>query len=222
MAGTMLFIPTMDKAKSKKQKGLYLNLAFCPLSVKQGRWWTPVTSMFVHSNRTHLTNNVLSLATEADVTIEHSKLRDSFICFIGGGLLPCLPGLGREYVERQRLENIVGDEHAPEWYKKWSTKHIISPAASFIVRRRKSVGCSSGVSALQGLNCMILIEQLLTLCAGCDSQRQKTGSIWSARRVGQILRRTFIVCAHLQDFANDLNKMTSPQSMTVGHFDHYD
>lgn len=68
-------------------KMVYLSLVFRPINFLQGEVWTPVTSLFIHANFTHLMGNMAFLYVFGN-TVEDSLGAKALIAtFLTGGIL---------------------------------------------------------------------------------------------------------------------------------------
>lgn len=176
MLGIMAQIPTLDKASMLDEwrggstspftyQFLKRNFVFSRAAWKEGRWWTAVSHMFLHGDQEHLMSNALGLATAGYPVAKHFGVASCYSVFLGGGIFTAVSGLGQAYQELRKLV-MPSQEDSSSWWPEsfirdtWNEK-FAPTTASFLSNHVGRLGCSAGISALNGMNVMRLIDQIV-------------------------------------------------------------
>ena len=70
--------------------------------VAKGRWWTPLTSAFVHRDDDHLARNLLALLSLAPAVVNEHGGAALYLVFLGGGASYMTLGCGAALRRRQQ------------------------------------------------------------------------------------------------------------------------
>jgi membrane associated rhomboid family serine protease len=127
--------------------------------------------MFLHENLQHLESNMSVLVPASYSVSRHFGVMHCVGVFFGGGVFAALESWGKETQQKQELITALSlPEVATEAFgglRDWWNSNVADSAASqaipLLAKYRSFVGCSAGVSALQGMNTMLWIEQLCTV-----------------------------------------------------------
>jgi len=172
VVGLMLTIPTIEDATSGNRsifsfpldlKFLYRHMTFSKASLDQGRWWTAVTHIFLHSDWNHLGSNIFTLAATGYSLSRNFGPWFCYLPFLGGGVFGAVENFGKDFQVKQQLAHTLA---LPKVFGKVSERwdSFLRISAPVLAKYTCNyVGCSAGISAIVGMNVMISIENIFLM-----------------------------------------------------------
>jgi membrane associated rhomboid family serine protease len=127
--------------------------------------------MFLHADIQHLESNLSVLVPASYSVANHFGITSALGVFFGGGVFAALESWGKQTQQKQEIITALSFPEAPAaglaeslqiWWNN-GVDHAAAHAVPLISKYRSIIGCSAGVSALQGMNAMLWIEELCTL-----------------------------------------------------------
>jgi membrane associated rhomboid family serine protease len=183
VVGTMIRMPTVDDLRRRhrhrfsfpvEDEFVLRNFVFSPLAWEQGRWWTSISYMFLHADRDHLHANLAGLIPMSYTVSTHFGLLHCFGAFLGGGAVAALAG--KEQQEREKVMKYI-PSRLPQGVRDWVSSGVSQVWTKYFMGY---VGCSAGVSALQGMNVMIWLERLVAFIVHPNKVQFETSMVMAA------------------------------------------
>lgn len=174
LLGTMLRVPTLQDAQMNRlhpfsfqhMNSDYLLRNFS-YSKAGDRWWTAVTYMWLHGDAQHLQSNIMVLLPAGYAVTKQFSVWHCWGVFLGGGIFAALEGWGlRDYQDQQQLATMLALPKQLGALSAWWDRGVKRVAPVLAKYTKVFMGCSAGVSALQGMNVAVWVEQLVRGDAG--------------------------------------------------------
>jgi membrane associated rhomboid family serine protease len=163
--GIMVQIPFENDERARHSNRWQINNAdnLKYTNKASGRWWTVVTHMFLHQDPEHLFQNALVLIPSGGSVANNFGVLSTYAIFLGGGIFAALEGHGREYQDKQQWSRKLALPDYSGRIGEWWDKSVrrAAPYLGKYLSNNSYMGCSAGVAALQGMNAMVWLEQLL-------------------------------------------------------------
>eukprot|EP00927_Polykrikos_kofoidii_P071852 TRINITY_DN68050_c0_g1_i1.p1 TRINITY_DN68050_c0_g1~~TRINITY_DN68050_c0_g1_i1.p1 ORF type:complete len:361 (-),score=47.54 TRINITY_DN68050_c0_g1_i1:9-1025(-) len=184
LAILMTAVPTLDEAargellwpravivEPRELHGAHRRWGITEASLREGRWWTLVTYMFLHSDADHLLNNLASILVSGRGVYGSVGAAGLYTVFLAAGAAAGANRRGRlQQVEAQ----IAGEAKAvPEFLSSWGMPSKVCDLVDAGIRgAAKStapvfnnmsvdLGASGGASGLMGFCCGLTLERLI-------------------------------------------------------------
>jgi membrane associated rhomboid family serine protease len=177
--GTMLKVPTMNISSESVLNGTHTGLSrnvlrrhfvFSKVAWKQGRWWTAITHMFLHMDNEHLVGNAIALTMAGMPIARNYGTITCYVVFLGGGISSAISCWGQSYQWLQSFRGGPASEQSTSssWWGESSPvvalqemfdTHILQKVAPILVENVGRIGCSAGITALNGMDFMHAVEK---------------------------------------------------------------
>jgi membrane associated rhomboid family serine protease len=134
------------------------SLVFRESDLASGRWWTALTSAFVHYDDTHLFENMASLASFAPAVVAEHGAGAFLFTFLGGSAASCL---GTD-VRRQQLRALFSARRPMTGLSSLDSAlaRLAEGAADTAQQWSRYAGASVGVCAVLGLHACSALRRL--------------------------------------------------------------
>lgn len=207
-------------------------LALTEASLREGRWWTLLSSMFLHQDEAHLTGNVASLLASGPDVHRHVGSAGLYVVFFMTG---AIAGANRWGRLRQLEAQLVGScPRVPPSISAWMPERLRSAVDAGIAKVAKSsapllaeyaadigayIGASGGVCGVRGFSLGLALERLFD-AAGAGLQQSATTDLSLQRSTSDLFAALLALdCAHF--VAREWRLLTGQEGLTgVGHAGH--
>lgn len=179
LAVALCSIPTVDEAMTgmmRWPRPLMLtsqelsNLALSEASLRDGRWWTGISYVFVHQGVDHLWSNLGTILLAGSAVFRNVGVPGLYGVFLVSGVVAGANHWGRaRQIEAQMTQSIprvpehVGPIPVPELARDlWdAVRHdTVSLTAPVISRRTQYIGASGAACGLMGYACVSTLQRL--------------------------------------------------------------
>lgn len=189
------------------------DLAFNKAKFANGRkqWWTVLTHMFVHGNPNHLINNAMSMIQSGFSVSSNYGILATYTVFLGGGMFAALQS--RDFQDQQvlskRLALTFDQNDLTKRIGRWMDQSVRRVAPLLRSYAISYIGCSCGVAALEGMNLMIWLEEIV-----------HTLVLYPNHHPSSSISTAFSVLSLLRYFAGEAHHVYSGTSTRVDHAGH--
>jgi len=152
-----------------------LDLTFSVNRLRDGKWWTVLTHMFVHGSETHLQQNLASIIFMSAYPLQRVGALATYAVFIGGGVTAALDPFNFSdmqielYFTNSWKVPKFGDGAVSDWINKKSNQLAKVTAVPFYQRYQNYCGSSAGATALMGFDAGLAAEDLYTMLRGSSN-----------------------------------------------------
>lgn len=150
---------------------------------KEGKWWTPLTTMLVHWDGDHLRNNLQAMVFAGWPVFRSFGAFPVFASFFGGGVFAAFDPLNLRTLQLER--NFAASWQIPDslpfsdWVNGKTERMAKWTVSSFLQEHRQYVGSSAGNFALFGMQSCLAIEQITAIVRSGRFEYAEMADIWN-------------------------------------------